>query len=184
MQTLAMVLVILHYTKRELETIFVHRFSNATMPIHVLLKNHPHYWLLSGVFLSAAVNSPWYSAAAVKGTIQDSPAFLVGCTAVWTLAQAGNLWSHVTLKNLRPAGTKERNIPRGGLFELISCPNYFFEMITWGAFTVLTLSPASLIFAVVSVVQMTLWAQKKHRNYRKEFKDYPRQRKAMYPFVL
>jgi len=34
-------------------------------------------------------------------------------------------------------------------------------------------------------VQMTLWAVKKHKNYRKEFgAQYPRQRKIMYPFVF
>jgi len=30
---------------------------------------------------------------------------------------------------------------------------------------------------------MTMWALGKHRNYRKEFKDYPR-RKAVIPFLL
>jgi very-long-chain enoyl-CoA reductase len=183
-QKLALALVMLHYAKREYETVFVHRFSNGTMPVFNIFKNSFHYWILSGFLLSVAINSPWYSAKAVKGTIQDNQTFLIACTAVWTLAQAGNLWSHLTLKNLRPAGTRERKIPHGGLFELVSCPNYFFETITWTAFTILTLSPASLLFAIVSVGQMAIWAQKKHRNYRKEFKDYPRGRKAMFPFIF
>ena len=41
------------------------------------------------------------------------------------------------------------------------------------------------IFLVVSVYQMTVWALKKHRNYKKEFgKEYPRNRKAIFPFIL
>jgi very-long-chain enoyl-CoA reductase len=32
---------------------------------------------------------------------------------------------------------------------------------------------------------MGVWAQKKHRNYKKEFGDkYPRNRKAMIPFIF
>lgn len=31
---------------------------------------------------------------------------------------------------------------------------------------------------------MTMWALDKHRKYRKEFKDYPRNRKAIFPFIL
>lgn len=183
-QKLALALVLTHYVKREFETIFVHRFSNGTMPAFNIVKNSTHYWILSGVLLSVAINSPWHSAAAVKGTIQDDSTFLMICTAIWTIGQAGNFWAHLTLKNLRPAGTKERKIPKGGLFELVSCPNYFFETVTWTAFTILTLSPASLLFAIVSVGQMAIWAQKKHRNYRKEFKDYPKGRKAMFPFIF
>jgi very-long-chain enoyl-CoA reductase len=90
---------------------------------------------------------------------------------------------------------------------MVSCPNYFFETLAWLVVAVLTnswagtfiphftffllvvlilfmLSPAWL-FLVVSAGQMTIWAGKKHRNYKKEFgKEYPRNRKAMIPFVF
>lgn len=185
MQQLALRLVLLHYTKRELETLFVHRFSASTMPLFNIFKNSTHYWILSGVLLAAAIYRPALGAQAVKGTIQDDPAFLTGCAITWTLAQWGNYKSHMILRGLRSAGGKERKIPRGGFFKFVSCPNYFFETIAWLSFTVLTLSPASALFAAVSVGQMAIWAAKKHRNYKKEFgKEYPRERKAMFPFIF
>jgi len=40
------------------------------------------------------------------------------------------------------------------------------------------------LFTLVGALQMTAWAKKKHRAYAKEFKDYPRGRKAIIPFLL
>jgi len=42
----------------------------------------------------------------------------------------------------------------------------------------------ALIFAFVGFAQMTQWALGKHKNYRAEFKDYPRGRKAIIPFMI
>lgn len=183
MQTVAVSLAVAHYVKRELETLFVHRFSNGTMPLFNIFKNSTHYWFLSGFLLAPFVYSPWFSAASVAGTIQDNTTFIYSTAAVMVLAELANGYTHIILKNLRPAGTKVRKIPRGFGFELVSCPNYFFEFLAWAAFTVLTLNPASALFAAVSTAQMWVWAVKKHKNYKKEFgKEYPK-RKAMFPFI-
>ncbi|WFD26840.1 very-long-chain enoyl-CoA reductase [Malassezia nana] len=184
-QKMVFVLVLLHFVKREFESLFVHRFSNATMPAFNIVKNSGHYWLLSGVVLAGGVYSPSLGAEAVKGTIRDNVVYLAGCALLWLIAELGNLQSHLILMNLRPKGTRVRQIPRGQLFELVSCPNYFFEVLAWLAITLMTLSLSALIFLVVSTVQMSLWAIKKHKNYRKEFgEQYPRQRKALVPFLF
>lgn len=184
-QTTVFVLVMAHFLKRELESLFVHRFSNATMPAFNIVKNSIHYWLLSGLVLGGGVYSPSLGAESVRGTIRDNHAFILAFVFLWLLSELGNFHAHITLMNLRPKGTRVRQIPRGGAFELVSCPNYFFEAVSWFAITVMTLSLSALIFLVVSSVQMTLWAIKKHKNYRKEFADqYPRQRRIMYPYVF
>lgn len=184
-QTTVFVLVMLHFLKREFESLFVHRFSHATMPAFNIFKNSTHYWLLSGLVLGGGVYSPSLGAEAVRGTLRESHAFIYSCVALWAFAELGNLQTHVSLMNLRPKGTRVRQIPRGGAFELVSCPNYFFEVTAWLAITVMTFSLSSLIFLVVSTVQMTIWAIKKHKNYRREFGDqYPRQRKIMFPFIF
>lgn len=48
---------------------------------------------------------------------------------------------------------------------------------------VLLFVPAGL-FALAGLFQMAVWAQAKHRAYKKDFASYPRGRKAILPFLL
>ncbi|KAI0775265.1 3-oxo-5-alpha-steroid 4-dehydrogenase-domain-containing protein [Trametes elegans] len=179
--------VLLHFLKRELETAFVHRFSHGTMPFRNVFKNSAYYHILSGVVLAYSVYSPTFAANSpyIRGTIRENPNFLWSCLAVWLFSELSNLSAHVTLRNLRPAGTTKRAIPHGYGFSLVSCPNYFFETLGWTVIAVMTGSYAAWLFLVVSTYQMTVWALKKHRNYKKEFgKEYPANRKAIFPFIL
>jgi very-long-chain enoyl-CoA reductase len=48
-QKLLISLIFAHYIKREVETAFVHRFSNETMPISSIFINCTHYWVLMGL---------------------------------------------------------------------------------------------------------------------------------------
>lgn len=118
-QEIALGLVFLHYLKREVETVFVHRFSSGTMPLFNIFKNSAHYWILSGLLLAGAVYRPALGESALRGTIQSNPVYLTACAVVWALAEAGNLQCHLILRNLRSPGTRERKIPRGFAFEFV-----------------------------------------------------------------
>ncbi|KAI9269943.1 3-oxo-5-alpha-steroid 4-dehydrogenase-domain-containing protein [Sporodiniella umbellata] len=180
MQTVTYFMVMAHFFKRELETLFVHRFSHGTMPFFNVFKNSAHYWLLSGVNLAFWVYGPWFSqgkAASIRNDV-----WLYGSVAVFAWAEISNFFTHMTLRNLRPAGTRVRAIPYGYGFDLVSCPNYFFEFIAWTSVCFLTTSWSAFLFNAVATGQMYIWAVKKHKGYRKEFKDYPR-RRAMFPFI-
>jgi very-long-chain enoyl-CoA reductase len=96
-----------------------------------------------------------------------------------------NLTTHMILRNLRPEGTKIRNIPKGFGFDLVSCPNYLFEILVWILFSIITGNVYAWIFTIVGAVQMLQWAIKKHQRYGKEFKDsYPKNRKILIPFLF
>jgi very-long-chain enoyl-CoA reductase len=178
--------VILHFAKRELETLFVHRFSHATMPFVNIFKNSAHYHLGSGLALAYSIYSPVYGAASpyILGTVRNDPLYIQAGAAIWLFSEISNLITHIKLRKLRPAGSRKRSIPQGYGFNLVSVPNYFFEFLGWLVIAALTGSYVAWIFLVISTYQMYVWAIKKHRAYRKEFgSNYPRDRKAMFPFI-
>ena len=180
LQTLLCALMVLHFVKRELETLFVHRFSAATMPIRNIFKNCFHYWALSGLLIAAFIYSPSSSAAK-----DPNPVLLYTGLLLFVLGEVGNLQTHLVLKGLRSSGGTERGIPRGFLFDLVTCPNYLTEITSWlGVYLISGLSWGVLIFLIVSTVQMAQWASKKERRYRKEFGDkYKRKRYTTIPGV-
>ncbi|KAJ3003422.1 3-oxo-5a-steroid 4- dehydrogenase [Thoreauomyces humboldtii] len=181
-QTLTMILCVLHFLKREYETLFVHRFSNDTMPITNLPKNCFHYWVLGGLFLGYPVYSPGFTGGYLGGAKSD--VFVYTLVGVWAWAEVSNYLTHVTLRNLRPAGSRVRNIPHGYGFDWVSCPNYFFEIVGWFAIALLTGSVPAYAFFAGGAGQMWQWAVKKHLRYKKEFgAAYPRSRKVLIPFV-
>lgn len=42
---------------------------------------------------------------------------------------------------------------------------------------------AALLFTTAGFIQMKIWANGKHRNYKKEFEKYPKGRTPIIPFV-
>eukprot|EP01133_Synstelium_polycarpum_P013383 gene13383-15742_t len=180
-QNLALMCYSLHYIKRLLETVFVHRFSHGTMPLSNLFKNCTYYWGCTAM-VSYFVNHPLFTAPPAMRVIAGLALFLV--------SEFLNLTCHIQLRNLRPAGTTERNVPKGGLFDYVSCPNYTVEILSWVGFTVMTQTLTAGLFTLLGAFQMYVWAVAKHRRYRKEFDgqngrpQYPKSRKIIIPFLL
>ncbi|KAL9951670.1 hypothetical protein ACROYT_G044388 [Oculina patagonica] len=172
-----------HYMKRLLETLFVHRFSKATMPLFNIFKNSGYYWGY-GVLVGYFVNHPLYTPP-MYGDAQ-----IYAGLAMFLFNEYGNFVIHCALRDLRPKGSKERKIPyptshpMTQLFRFVSCPNYTYEVGAWLSFAVMTQTFSVVLFVLAGFYQMSVWAIGKHRNYRREFKDYPKGRKAIVPFLL
>jgi 3-oxo-5-alpha-steroid 4-dehydrogenase 1 len=88
------------------------------------------------------------------------------------------------LRALRAPGERGYKIPKGGLYEWVSCPNYLGEMIEWTGWALATWSVAGLAFAVYTIANLAPRAVAHHRWYRMQFPEYPPGRKAIIPFVL
>lgn len=185
-QYVTLLMITLHFIKREYETIYVHRFSSETMPAFNLFKNCAYYWFVGGASLAAVTYSSFYGPAAGQEVPSSEAlaAFPRFPMFLFTFAELCNFKTHTILRDLRPAGSTQRKIPRGLGFDLVSCPNYFFEILAWIAISAVTNSLASWAFTIVGAVQMWFWAIKRHRRYKKEFSEYPKDRKVLIPFLL
>jgi len=100
------------------------------------------------------------------------------------VVELGNLLVHLQLSGMRKEdGETTRNVPKGPLFALVSCPNYTFEVLSWVAFSLGTNIAMSWVFTAVGLAQMTDWALKKHRGYIKA-DPANKKKKAIIPFVI
>jgi len=180
-QKLGVAAALIHYLKREFETLFVHRFSNDTMPWTNIIKNSTHYWLIFGLLNMYFFLSPKYTPPAwIKSDMTYNVLF-----GVFLFFEFMNYRCHCILRDLRKPGSTERGIPRGNAFELVSCANYFWESLCWLVFSISSNVLGAYIFWAFSSGQMLIWAQAKHRKYKKDFGDkYPKGRKAMFPFII
>ena len=70
------------------------------------------------------------------------------------------------------------------MYNYISCPNYFGEMIEWLGFSIMTLSLPALVFFIWTVANLFPRALATHNWYRKEFSEYPENRKAIIPYII
>lgn len=188
-QKFAFAIVLLHFLKHELETIFVHKFSNATMPAFNIFKNSGHYWILSGFNLAYFIYGPSDKLGVLKYFfhVNELPSSVVyGLFGLWVFAELSNLTTHLILSNLRKGDSKVYVIPFGYGFNWVSCPNYFFESLSWLAYALLVGNWSAWIFLFVSSGQMWLWAVKKHQRYLKSFgDDYKKLKRKIYiPFVI
>lgn len=88
------------------------------------------------------------------------------------------------LRRLRRPGDTSYHIPFGGAYRWVSCPNYFGELVEWLGWAILTWSPAGLVFFFWSAANLVPRARTHHRWYREHFADYPRERRALIPFLF
>ncbi|RVD87865.1 uncharacterized protein DFL_002069 [Arthrobotrys flagrans] len=171
-------MVILHYVKRELETLFIHRFSSATMPLSSLIRNTAYYWTMGGLYLGYFLYAP--------STTEIQPLSLYAGLAIWVFAELSNFKTHLTLRDLRRPGSTDRGIPTGYGFSLVTCPNYMFEVLGWFAVAMISgWKIPALVFWGSGLFIQTKWAGQKERRYRKEFGDkYKKKRNVIIPYVL
>ncbi|MCK5701267.1 MAG: DUF1295 domain-containing protein [Cyclobacteriaceae bacterium] len=74
-------------------------------------------------------------------------------------------------------------IPKGWLFNYISCPNHFGEIIEWIGFAITARNLPALSFAIWSFCNLAPRANNHHTWYKENFEDYPKDRKIVLPFL-
>ncbi|NLE36376.1 MAG: DUF1295 domain-containing protein [Bacteroidales bacterium] len=111
------------------------------------------------------------------------PRFLGGLL-IFVTGMVINMTSDNRLIHLRKKTGTGYQIPRGGLFEKVSCPNLFGEIVEWGGYALLCWSLPALSFFIWTFCNLLPRALAHHRWYRIHFPDYPAGRKVVLPYIL
>ncbi|CDR36651.1 CYFA0S01e03312g1_1 [Cyberlindnera fabianii] len=156
---------IFHYAKREVENVFVHKFSNSTMPLFNLFKNCGHYWILGSSL--ALMYGDWgnFTIPGWNPTKGNTTQYIF---YFWCFAQFFNAVSHIQLRLLGEKTIRmgrARKAPEGGFFEIYIAPNYTLEIYGWICVFLMNPNIFSLVFLTVGAVQMYFWSQKKNAKY-------------------
>jgi len=154
------------------------RITGKKMPISLIL------FAVGFNGINAWINAEWMFSLHHPYPIDwlISPQFIIG--VIFFITGMGiNIKSDNMLFDLRRDGSAEYQIPRGGLFQWISCPNYLGELLEWWGWALATWSLAGLSFAVWGMANLVPRARANHKWYQKNFKDYPVNRKALIPKV-
>jgi len=111
-----------------------------------------------------------------------SPFFIIGVT-IFFVGIIINLHSDKIIRDLRKPGETEYKIPYGGMFRWVSCPSYFGEITEWTGWAIMTWSLPGLVFVAWTFANLAPRALSHHKWYLETFPDYPKNRKALIPFV-
>ena len=70
------------------------------------------------------------------------------------------------------------------MFRLISCPNHLGEIIEWTGFFIIALNLPALSFTLWTFFNLVPRALNHHEWYKEYFDNYPKNRKAVIPYIL
>lgn len=173
------VVYVLHYVYRSY--IFPFRTRTQGKKIPLIISSSAIFFNVCNTFVLG------YYLGNIGGNFEDSffysPAFLIGFI-VFTAGVFINVKSDNMLIALRAPGETGYKIPKGFLFEYVSCPNHFGEIIEWIGYAIMMHALPGYSFALWTAINLIPRTLDHHRWYLAKFQDYPKNRKAVIPGVL
>ena len=167
---------IFHYTYRTLIFPFKLKTNNKKMPLVIVF---------SAVFFNAVngmLNGYFLGYLNTASIDLFGPGIYIGL-ALFIYGMVLNHKSDNKLISLRKRDTGY-HIPQGGLFNKISCPNHFGEIIEWTGFAVIAFNISALTFAIWTACNLIPRALNHHSWYKESFEEYPKNRRAVIPYIL
>ena len=111
------------------------------------------------------------------------PRFIIGMS-LFVSGLYINISSDNILINLRKPGETGYKIPHSKAFKWVSCPNYMGESLEWIGFAIMSWSLLGAVYAAWVALPLIAQAISAHAWYQETFADYPKDRKAIIPFIL
>jgi protein-S-isoprenylcysteine O-methyltransferase Ste14 len=164
---------IIHYFNRTIIFPFRIKTKGKKMPLAIVLS----------AFFFNIVNGSINGYFLSNINLHSVSIFLITGFLLFVLGLYINISSDNKLINLRKI-KKGYFVPKGGLFKYISCPNFFGEILEWFGFALMTFNIGSLSFFIWTCCNLIPRALAHHTWYKNKFNEYPKERKAILPFLI
>ncbi|KAG6418603.1 hypothetical protein SASPL_120807 [Salvia splendens] len=167
--------VTIHFLKRDLEVLFLHKFSG-----------------FFGVESAVIIAATYFTAAAgfvyfhhqTEGLPEPSVDLKYFGVLLSLIGLSGNFYHHYLLSKLRKNNNKGYDIPRGGLFNLVICPHYLFEITTFVGFSFISQTIFTYVCAVGVAFYLSARSYATRKWYISKFENFPTNVKALIPYVF
>lgn len=176
-QYLTLGMFLIHFGKRCLEVLFLHKFSSKIgfIGIFFITLAYSNIGLLTGSLHN-----------------QTPPDVITKIPVWWTLfgillfmgGELGNLYHHFLLTKLREdKGDKSYKIPTKGMFPNLVCPHYFFELISWLGFAVVSTYFDTYFLFLIMTAYLAGRSHTTREWYLKKIPNFPVSRKRILPGI-
>ncbi|XP_045584966.1 polyprenal reductase isoform X2 [Procambarus clarkii] len=183
---LGIILLAIQIYRRLYENLFISVFSSGRINILHYIVGHTHYVGAVVLLLSQA---PGFDGAEQHISFTGIEFWQIVGTIICFFGFA------IQNKSLRMLAALRRNhgkkmkekymMPQGGLFEVVSCPHMFAEVVVYVGILVILRTHIGWSVVTIWVISNQIQvAIMNHKWYQETFKDYPCNRRAIIPFLL
>ncbi|KAI3979884.1 hypothetical protein MKX01_042538 [Papaver californicum] len=169
-----------HFFKRVIEVLFVHKYSGGMVLDSTIV--------ISLSYFFSTVNMI-YNQHLLQGVPDPEIDLKFIGTALFLVSIVGNFYHHCILSNLRKVKSgggsdKGYKIPKGGLFGVVICPHYLFEILIFIGISLMSQSLYPISFTVGTTCYLTGRSYVTRKWYLTKFPDFPKHVKTLIPFVF
>ncbi|XP_060184435.1 uncharacterized protein LOC132614094 [Lycium barbarum] len=165
----------IHFFKRVFEVLFVHKYSGS-MDVEATITISLSYFLSTVTMI--------YSQHLTQGLPEPSIDLKYGGFIIFLVGIIGNLYHHYLLSKLRTKGDKEYKIPQGGLFNFAICPHYLFEILIFVGISCTSQTLYAISFTLGTTFYLMGRSIATRRWYKSKFDDFPKDIKALIPYIF
>ncbi|KAJ3207291.1 hypothetical protein HDU67_007578 [Dinochytrium kinnereticum] len=178
------IMIMIHFAKRVFESMFVHVYSGK-MALKVACMIATAYTITS---VQTHFATAWSIAEEPALFTNQSPIVLAVGIALFAVGIIGNFYHHIIMASWRSGksanGEKKYVVPHGGMFGLVACPHYFFEILIWLGISVTSSSMFGYTGVVTATAYLAMRSVKTTAWYREKMEDYPKTRKHLIPYLF
>ncbi|KAH7839469.1 hypothetical protein Vadar_004557 [Vaccinium darrowii] len=164
-----------HFFKRICEVLFVHKYSGP-MFVDVAIMLSLSYFIQTTLMI--------YAQHLTQGLQEPQVDLKYIGIVIFVVGLCGNFYHHYLLSKLRGDGKKEYKIPKGGLFNLVICPHYLFEILGFVGVSCIAQTMYTFFFTLGSAIILMGRSYGTRKWYLSKFEDFPKDVKAVIPFVF